>query len=69
MNGYWYHIRQSENPLWYLIYQLSEPDNQNITDYFGNNIISTSAWALSRYPIDMTCYNAYVFGSRPDVIV
>ena len=38
LNGYWQAITMGENPLWYLIYQLSEPNNTATADYFGNSI-------------------------------
>ena len=45
-------IQYSENPLWYYIYQLSDPTNTKIKDAYGNNILETAAWSLSRHPID-----------------
>lgn len=54
---WWYSVSYSENPLWYYIYQLAYPDKE-ITDYYGNNILETSAWSLSRNPIDMITYCA-----------
>lgn len=44
-------IKYSENPLWYYIYQLSRP-GETVTDAYGNNILKTAAWSLSRHPID-----------------
>ena len=69
LNGYWHTICQSETPLWYFIYQLTEPQKENIKDCFGRNILDSSAWALSRYPISTIQYAAFVQGSRPDVII
>ncbi len=47
----------SENPLWYYIYQLANP-GKTITDYYGNNILETAAWSLSRHPVDTRLWNA-----------
>lgn len=41
----------TENPLWYYVYQLAYPD-ETISDAYGNNILDTAAWTLSRHPID-----------------
>lgn len=57
LDDWWYSISFSENPLWYYIYQLAYPD-KTITDYYGNNILETAAWALSRHPIDTRKYLA-----------
>jgi hypothetical protein len=67
LKAYWYHIKKSENPLWYFIYQLADPSNK-IFDGFGGSILDTASWQLSRHPIDTTKFQAYIFGSRPDVI-
>jgi len=53
--------------LWYYIYQLSDPSNISIIDRFGNNILDTAAWSLSRHPIEMVSYQSFVIGSRSDV--
>lgn len=50
-------MRYSENPLWYIIYQLAYPEKE-IRDAYGNNIIETAAWSLSRHPADTTNYHA-----------
>ena len=57
LEDWWYSISFSENPLWYYIYQLAYP-NETKTDYYGNNILDTAAWALSRHPIDTRKYLA-----------
>ncbi|MDD6021198.1 MAG: Ig domain-containing protein [Acutalibacteraceae bacterium] len=57
VDDWWYSISHSENPLWYYIYQLAYPDRE-VTDYYGNNIIETASWSLSRHPIDMITYLA-----------
>lgn len=57
LNDWWYSISHTENPLWYYIYQLAYP-NDEITDYYGNNLIETASWSLSRHPIDMVRYLA-----------
>ncbi len=57
INDWWYSVKYSENPLWYYIYQLAYPDKE-ITDYYGNNIIETAAWSLSRHPADLVTYSA-----------
>lgn len=57
MDDWWESIKYSENPLWYLIYQLAYP-NEEKTDAFGNSLIETAAWSLSRHPIDTRRYCA-----------
>lgn len=57
IEDWWYSISFSENPLWYYIYQLAYP-NETKTDYYGNNILETAAWSLSRHPIDTRKYLA-----------
>lgn len=57
IDDWWISIKYSENPLWYYIYQLAYPDKE-ITDYYGNNIIETAAWSLSRHPADLVMYCA-----------
>ncbi|MGB4033718.1 MAG: hypothetical protein WBM21_02630 [Christensenellales bacterium] len=52
IDQWWISIKYSENPLWYYIYQLAYPDKE-ITDAYGNNILETAAWSLSRHPIDL----------------
>jgi hypothetical protein len=68
MTGYWHTICQSDTPLWYFVFQLADPENTELADCFGRNLIDTSAWALSRYPMSTITYQAFVLGSRPDVI-
>ena len=55
IEDWWYSISFSENPLWYYIYQLAYP-GETKTDYYGNNILDTAAWSLSRHPIDTRKY-------------
>ena len=57
IEDWWYSISFSENPLWYYIYQLAYP-NETKTDYYGNSLIETAAWSLSRHPIDTRKYLA-----------
>lgn len=57
IDDWWVSIKYSENPLWYYIYQLSRP-NETVKDAYGNNILETAAWALSRHPVDTTTYLA-----------
>lgn len=58
INQWWrYSMSMSENPLWYYIYQLAYP-NEVKTDYYGNSLIETAAWSLSRHPMDMRKYSA-----------
>ena len=57
IEDWWYSISFSENPLWYYIYQLAYP-GETKTDYYGNNILDTAAWSLSRHPIDTRKYLA-----------
>lgn len=51
LEDWWASIRYSENPLWYYIYQLAYP-GKTVKDAYGNNILKTAAWSLSRHPID-----------------
>ena len=57
INDWWYSMSFSENPLWYYVYQLAFPDKE-IKDQYGNNILETAAWQLSRHPIDTRKYLA-----------
>lgn len=57
VDDWWYSISHSENPLWYYIYQLAYPDKE-VTDYYGNNLIETASWSLSRHPVDTRRYFA-----------
>ncbi len=65
MDDWWFSIQYSENPLWYYIYQLAYP-NETVTDYYGNNILETASWALSRHPIETRRYSA-TNANRDDV--
>ena len=57
LDSWWYSMSFSENPLWYYIYQLAHP-TETQTDYYGNDLVETAAWALSRHPIDTRRYGA-----------
>ncbi len=57
LNDWWQSIKYSENPLWYFIYQLAYP-NETKYDAYGNSVVETGAWALSRHPIDTRQYSA-----------
>ncbi len=57
LDQWWYSMSISENPLWYYIYQLAYP-NEAKTDYYGNNLLETASWSLSRHPIEMRKYSA-----------
>lgn len=57
LDDWWYSISHSENPCWYYIYQLAYP-NEEKTDVYGNSLIETAAWSLSRHPIDLRRYLA-----------
>ncbi len=52
IDQWWISIQYSENPLWYYIYQLAYP-NKEIKDAYGNSILETAAWSLSRHPLDL----------------
>ncbi len=65
LEDWWYSISFSENPLWYYIYQLAYPDEAK-TDYYGNSLVETAAWSLSRHPVDTTKYLA-TNANRDDV--
>lgn len=60
-------IKYSENPLWYYIYQLSRP-GETVTDAYGNNILETAAWSLSRHPIDTRRWTASN-DARDDIVL
>lgn len=57
LEDWWFSMQYSENPLWYYVYQLAYPEKA-VTDYYGNNVVDTAAWALSRHPIDTRRYGA-----------
>ncbi len=57
LDDWWFSIQYSENPLWYYVYQLAYPETAQ-TDYYGNNIVETAAWSLSRHPVDLIRYGA-----------
>ena len=68
LEDWWQSVSFSENPLWYYIYQLAYPDERK-TDAFGNDVIETASWALNRHPVDTRSWQAFIDGSRPDVLV
>lgn len=53
----WKSAKYSENPLWYYIYQLAYPEKYK-TDAYGNSVLETAAWTLSRHPIDTRRFRA-----------
>ncbi len=57
LEGWWFSIQYSENALWYYIYQLAYP-NEAKTDFYGNELVDTAQWVLSRHPIDLRRYLA-----------
>lgn len=57
IDDWWLSIKYSENPLWYFVYQLAYPD-KTINDAYGNDIVETAAWSLSRHPADTVMYHA-----------
>lgn len=57
IDDWWYSMSYSENALWYYIYQLAYPDKE-VTDVYGNSLVETAAWVLSRHPIDTRRYLA-----------
>lgn len=57
LEDWWFSIQYSENALWYYIYQLAYP-NETKQDIYGNNLIDTAQWVLSRHPIDLRRYLA-----------
>ena len=65
LEDWWNSMKYSENPLWYYIYQLAYPDEIK-TDYYGNSLVDTASWALSRHPIDTVKWAASN-DNRPDV--
>jgi len=57
LEDWWASMKYSENPLWYYIYQLAYP-NKTVKDAYGNDILKTAAWSLSRHPVDTVRYRA-----------
>lgn len=57
LEDWWYSMSHSENPLWYYVYQLAYP-NEEKKDVYGNSLVETAAWSLSRHPIDTRHYCA-----------
>ena len=52
LDDWWFSIGNSENPLWYYIYQLAYP-NEAKTDKYGNSLVEIASWSLSRHPLDL----------------
>ena len=61
-------VQYSENPLWYYIYQLAYPTRTDLKDAYGNSILETAAWSLSRHPIDTRKWLASN-DSRDDIMI
>lgn len=57
LEDWWYSMSFSENPLWYYIYQLAHPDEE-MKDAYGNSLIETASWSLSRHPVSLIKYLA-----------
>ena len=57
LDDWWFSMQNSENPLWYYVYQLAYP-NEEKTDAYGNSLTETAAWSLSRHPLDLRRYLA-----------
>ena len=57
LDDWWFSIQYSENALWYYIYQLAYP-NETKQDIYGNDLVDTAQWVLSRHPIDLRRYLA-----------
>ncbi|HZJ75789.1 MAG TPA: Ig-like domain-containing protein [Clostridia bacterium] len=57
LDDWWGSMKYSENPLWYYIYQLAYPE-KTVTDAYGNDILETAAWSLSRHPVETIRYLA-----------
>ena len=67
LDSWWNSMQYSENPLWYYIYQLAHP-SETQTDAYGNEMIETAAWALSRHPIDTTTWQTCTDSNHPEVV-
>lgn len=57
----------SENPFWYYVYQLAYP-NKKVKDAYGNYLVDTAAWSLSRHPLDTRKWLASNY-NRDDIAV
>lgn len=57
LDSWWISMKYSENPLWYYIYQLAYPEETK-QDAYGNDLVETAAWSLSRHPIDTRKWKA-----------
>lgn len=67
LDSWWNSMQYSENPLWYYIYQLAHPSETQI-DAYGNEMIETAAWALSRHPIDTVTWKTCTDDNHPEVV-
>ncbi len=65
LDDWWFSMQNSENPLWYYVYQLAYPDEEK-KDAYGNSLIETASWSLSRHPMDLRRFLA-TNGNRDDV--
>ena len=65
IDSWWKSVGYYETPLWYYIYQLAYPGEEKVDNY-GNNVVDTAAWALSRYCVDTRNYSGHN-PDRPDV--
>ncbi len=65
LDDWWFSMSYSENALWYYIYQLAYPDEEQ-TDMYGNSLVETASWVLNRHPIDTRRYLA-TNGNRDDI--
>lgn len=52
LDDWWFSMQNSENPLWYYVYQLAYPNEEKI-DAYGNSLVETASWSLSRHPMDL----------------
>lgn len=57
IDQWWKSISYSENPLWYYVYQLAYPE-KTVKDAYGNDILETASWSLSRHPAELNMYGA-----------
>ncbi len=65
LDDWWFSMSYSENPLWYYVYQLAYPGEEK-TDAYGNSLIKTASWSLSRHPMDLRRFLA-TNANRDDV--
>ncbi|MGR5143272.1 hypothetical protein ACQKPX_16520 [Photobacterium sp. DNB23_23_1] len=57
--------KYEENAFHYFVRQLGQPETE-LQDGYGNELVMSNAWGLSRHPVDLTQWGAYN-DSRPDV--